>query len=326
MPRLQAANLKSLNTAPLGPGVILANVVDMTPLGIAAIIAGDESKGIKLGALTDAPTFNAAPEFQDLTENIVGLNAAFRGAQQLQRVDVTIECEIAELHQRNLRYVHPGLAREDWSSASHATKKFGTDPASFNLTARATGTGGNSISLTLVAASGSNEATSVAVVGDAITVTLGTGGVAGTPDATVEEVVDAINAHAVASEKVQAGYNAKTNPSAVVAAAASSSLAGGAAGSRIGTRLVPQGFVSDSDYLDNLVLALEGVNTPVLQLYRIFSAISNDDVEYQPDDEGNISSIAATFMGHAADASYDPETGVYLPPYDIFTLDPPSVV
>lgn len=313
MPRLQAASLKSLKLAPVGPGVALANVVDFTPQGIKDVIAGDESKGIRIGALASAPTFNASPEFQDLTENIVGLNAPFKGAQVLQRTDVTIDVELVELSPRNIKYIHPGLTSTDFLNAAYAKLTIGTGNSQLNVVAQTPGVGGNSVNMAISAPAGAT--TTVAVATNTITVTPKTA-------ETAQGVIDAINANAAAFALVQAGLSATSNGTGPIATFTSSPLAGGAAGTKSGIRLAPTGFVADSHYLNNLTLALEGKNQDVLMVYRIFNAFSNDDFEYAADDDGNLSSISATFMGHVGDQNYDPATGSYIPPYEIIVLDP----
>lgn len=313
MPRLQAASLNSLKLAPVGPGVALANQVDFTPQGIKDAINGDESKGIKLGALASAPTFNASPEFQDLTENIVGLNAAFKGAQVLQRTDVTIDVEIVELSVRNLKYIFPSMQSVDFLSSVHARLTVGTGNSQFNVVSQTPGVIGNSTSLVISAPSGSS--TSVSVAGSVITVAPKTA-------ETANGAIAAINANAAAFALVQAGLSSTSNGTGAVATLVSTPLAGGTAGSKIGARLNSTGFAADSNYLSNLTLALEGKNQDVLVIYKVANAFSNDDFEYAADDDGNLSSISATFMGHIGDANYDPTTGSYLPPFDIFVFDP----
>lgn len=292
----------------------MANVVDFTPQGIKDVIAGDRSKGFRLGALTSAPTFTASPNFQDLTENIVGLNAAFKGAQQITRTDVTVEVELAELTHDNIQLIHPGLTRTDWLSTVNARLVVGTGNSQFAVTAKTPGVAGNSINFVISTPAGSTTTASFATS----TVT-----VAPATTATAADVVAAINTTASTKAVVQAGLTSTSNGTGVVSAATSTPLAGGAAGTKIGATFDPKGYVRDNDYLENFVMALEGTNTDVLQIYVIFNAISNDEFSYQPDDEGNVSSIAATFTGHAGDASYDPATGVYLPPYRIHNLETP---
>ena len=320
IPRLQAASSKSIHSAPIGPGVALANVVDFSPQGIKDIIAGDRSKGYRIGALTAAPTFTASPSFNDLMENIVGTPGAFKGAQSIERIDVTIECELAELTHENIQLVHPGLTKTDWMSNIHARLVVGTGNAQFAVTSKAAGVAGNDITLTVATPAGTS--TVVAVDGTDITVTPA----ASTDAAKASSVVAAINAHAGAKALVQAGLTATSDGSGNVLAAAEAPLAGGAAGSRIGFKFDPKGYVRNSDYLNNFVMALEGTNTDVLQIYVVHNVLSTDDFSYQPDDAGNISSLSATFTGHIGDESFDPSTGVYKPAYEIYNLDVPAVV
>jgi hypothetical protein len=91
----------------------------------------------------------------------------------------------------------------------------------------------------------------------------------------------------------------------------------------VGVRLKPTGFIPESAYLRNIALVLEAKDGPVRQIWRINNAIQTDDIDYEPDDEGNVSGISATFTGHVGSADRDPVTGIYLPPYEIYNLDVP---
>ena len=106
-----------------------------------------------------------------------------------------------------------------------ATRDIGAGAAGVRYTEDAIG--GAAPGIAHVAAAGSNAPTSVAVVGDDITVTLGTGGVAGTPTATAAQVVAAVNAHPAASALVTASAIGDGTGTAVAAALAD--LTGGVA-------------------------------------------------------------------------------------------------
>lgn len=322
MPRLQAASPRSINSSPLGPGVVIANMIDNpTPLDIADALAGDESKGFRLGALTSAPSIDITFDRQDLTENIVGLNATFKGAQQINRTDVTVGCELVELTHRNLKFCHPGFSQANWMSDVKGKVTLLTGNAAFSLVARAGGTTGNSVTITTVAGSGTLTPTTVAVVTNAITVTLGTSS-GSTINATANDVVAAINASAAASALVQAGLPKTSDGTGVQTAVSSTPLAGGAAGAKIGVRFDPTGFLALTDYLNNITLALEGNATPVQQIYRVDNVIQTDDFSYTPDDSGNISGLSVTFTGSITENNFDAATGRYRPGYSIYNLDP----
>lgn len=93
-------------------------------------------------------------------------------------------------------------------------------------TARQGGTGGNSITVTVVDPAGNNAALSVGVVGDAITVNLATDG-ASAPTSTGAQVLAALKASAAAMLLVE--VEGTGTMSTVQAAAASAPLAGGTA-------------------------------------------------------------------------------------------------
>jgi hypothetical protein len=285
------------------------------------MIAGDESKGRSLGALTAAPSFTASPEYLDRTESLVGLNAPFFGAQQLTRTDVTVEVEFAELTEENMHAVHPGLDSEEFVSSLHGHLVRGTGNSAFAVTAREAGTSGNTTTITLTAGSGNDTPTSVSVSTAAITVTLGTDS-AGVVNATANEVVAAINASTPAKALVRAGKAAGSDGTGVVAAAASAPLAGGTTSTtRAGVKLKPRGFISNGDYFENITMALEGQNQPLMQLYTVYNVISLDEISFSPADDGDISSMSATFTGHVTGAQLDTELGVYRPPYELWFYD-----
>src|SRR5215212_4975686 len=166
MPKLESATLQSPNSAPLGPGVLIANLAEFTPLGVAAAIQGDTSMGFRLGAMTSAPSVSIARETIDLTENYVGINAMFKGATQIMRTDITMEVELAELTHANLKLLHPGLSETNWLNAAVSRKTIGSGMSQFTVAAILAGTAGDSITITLVAA-GANTPLTVSVTGSA---------------------------------------------------------------------------------------------------------------------------------------------------------------
>jgi hypothetical protein len=324
LPRLTPGSPSSPQRSPVGPGVATLDQIDFTVDGILGMIAGDESKGRSLGALTAAPSFTASPEYLDRTESLVGLNAPFFGAQQLTRTDVTVEVEFAELTKDNMQAIHPGLDSEEFVSSLHGHLVVGTGNSAFALTAREPGTAGNSITITLVKAAAADAPTSVAVSAEDITVTLGTNSdpTPFTINATANEVIAAINASAPAKALVKAGRASGSDGTGTVAAAVEAPLAGGTTSTtRSGDKLTPRGFISNGDYFDNITMALEGQNQPLMQLYVVHNVISLDEISFSPADDGDISSMSATFTGHVTASQLDTELGVYRPPYDLYFFD-----
>jgi hypothetical protein len=281
---------------------------------------GDEEKGVRLGAMTTAPSVSITRETQDITENLVGLNAPLKGAVQIQRTDVTVDVELAELTHRNLKYIHPGLSESSWSSASVGRLTIGTGNAAFAVSSRVTGVTANDIEIVVATPAGS--VTTVAFATDTWTITPKTGETA----LGVVEAVNTASATKSATTGIQAGLPKTSDGSGTVVAAAATPLAGGTAGSAIGKIFDPTGYVPFTAYFDNLVLALEGVNTQVLQLWRVDNAVQNDDIAIEPDDTGAISGLSCSFAGHVGDANFDLTTGVYIPPYRIYNLNTPSSV
>lgn len=118
------------------------------------------------------------------------------------------------------------LAYVDIAEAVAASLAIGAGNAGVRYTAKSAGVAGNSVRVAHVAATGSNAPTSVAVAGNDITVTLGTGATAGVVNATAAQVRDAVNAHAAASALVTASLVGDGTGTA--AAAAIAALTGGA--------------------------------------------------------------------------------------------------
>lgn len=325
MPRLVPGSAQSAEYAPVGPGVFIVNLIDKTTEGVLAVLNRDESRGRSVGAMTSAPSFTASITTQDRTENFVGLNAAFKNAQQIVRTDATFEIEFAELRGVNFSLIHPGLTSEVWLSSLHGHLEVGTGDAKFAVTALEPGTVGNGLTLALVKAGSASQPTSVAVAGGTdIIVTLGTSA-APTPfviNATANEVIAAINAHAEAKTLVHAGVKGGSDGTGVVAAAAEAPLAGGTTGTRMGEILKPTGYISPGDYFDNAAMCLEGPSRHLEQIWILKNVISTDEVSFQPDDEGMPASISATFTASVTDEDRDPTTGIYRPPYEIYLMDP----
>lgn len=112
------------------------------------------------------------------------------------------------------------------SAAVAAARDIGAGASGVRYTAKTPGVGGNSVRVAHVAAAGTNAPTSVGVVGNDITVTLGTGATAGVVNATAAQVRDAVNAHPGASGLVSASLIG--DGTGLAAASAIAALAGGA--------------------------------------------------------------------------------------------------
>lgn len=114
----------------------------------------------------------------------------------------------------------------DTAKALAASLDVGAGNSGVRYTADAAGVGGNSIRVAHVADAGANASTTVSVAGNDITVTLGTGATAGVVNATAQQVMDAVNAHAGASALVTASLVGDGTGTA--AGQAMTALAGGA--------------------------------------------------------------------------------------------------
>jgi hypothetical protein len=313
LPRLQSATFESHRFSPVGPGILVENLVEFTGPGVKAAIAGDTGAGTMLGAMTSAPSISISREVTNRSEDLVGLNAIGKGSQVLQTTEVVMEAELVELTPEQLMRVHPGLAKSDWINDVHGKITAGTGNAALSVWSIVPGVAGNSTTFAISTPSGSG-AISVTYTAPDVVVAPPTG-------ATAQEVVDAINATASLEEVVQAGLPATSDGTGAVAAFTEAPLAGGAAGSRIGYKLDPTGFFKSSNYSRNLVLCLEGDNQDLLHIWRIDNAFQTDDLDISPDDAGGITSVSCSWTGHVTAANYDDTLGVYLPPYGIYVSD-----
>lgn len=316
MSRLQSATFESHRFNPVGPGVLIENLVEFTGPAVRSAISGDTGAGVMMGAMTSAPSVSISREVTDRTEDIVGINAAGVGSQVLQRTDVVLEAELVELTPKQLMRIHPGLQQSDWMSAAHAKVVIGTTNSAFNVWSIQSGTAGNAKTVVVSAPSGS--ATTVTISGTAGAEVLT---IAPKTAETAAGVVAAINANTTAAKYFQAGLPITSDGTGAVATAASTPLAGGSAGSRMGYKFDPTGFFKGSDYKRNLCLCLEGDNQDLLHIWRIDNCFQTDDIDFSPDDAGGVSGVSVSFSGHVTQANYDATLGVFLPPYAVYVAD-----
>lgn len=326
MTRLDQSSVKGLGRVALGPGTVVINCLDPTPTGIAEVLAGDESKGIKLGMATSAPTVTLAPEWQNLMDGIVGANAQLKGSKQLQGETVTIAMNLIEVDYKHVKYIYPSFDTTNWTSDRPGTLAVGTANSRFSVSSRLLGTAGNTPTIAVtVPAAASVIGPVVTVSGSAISVATATAG-AGVSSSTAQDVVDAINASSAAKALVRAGLSGTSDGTGIVAAVTAAPLAGGIAGTKIGTVQKSRGSVADSDYIDNMYMVLESKDAQVFKLYRLLNLIATENYEINPPDDNNKLSISQTWMAHSTDVDKDPVTGVTIAPYAEFTLSSPTIV
>lgn len=321
MSRLSAVDLDNILNTSVGPGTIIEDLVDNSISGLEKIMLGNSAYGRKVGAMTATPEPTISREWIDLSEPLVGINASLKGTKQVQRVDVSLAVTVAEDSIENYEALNPGQSRTDWLNSPHGSLDLGAGNAAFSVVAMAPGVAGNSVSLALVAPGTASAPLTVAVTGNAITVNLATG-VGTTPPvtSTAKEVVDAINAHSQASLLVRAGLPATSNGSGVAVAAASAPLAGGADGARIGVEMVDNAFVTESNH-HTYSFVMESQRSRFNSVLTLYNCLQTEDYNPSYDDNGQISGISGTFMAHADMSTYDPNTGVILPPYRWRKLD-----
>lgn len=320
MTKLSVVDLDNILNTSLGPGALFEDLIDDSVSGLTKAMQGNTAYGRKLGSMTSTPEPTIAREWIDLTENLVGIHSTLKGAKQVQRVDVELAVELAEEDFANYKMLNPGQVETAWLNSVHASLITGTANASFELLAKAEGVAGNSITR-IVTDPGptANAPLTVSVSGNAITVAVATD-TGGVEISTAKQVVDAINAHPGASALVRAGLPSTSNGSGVVVAAVSAPLAGGTAGTRIGSEFQDQGYITESNY-KNLSFLMESQRSRFNSVLTLFSCLQTGDYNPSRDDEGNIAGIGATFTAHGDLNSYDAATGTILPPYKYRQLD-----
>ncbi len=300
---------------PLGPGVVLYDVVSYKPADILSIINGDTAMGKSLGLLSAAPTFSVSQDTVNMYDNVVGLNARLLGSEQLSSQEVTIECEFININKSTLALAMPGLSETDWMGDTNALLVTGTGNAAFKTVALAGGTGGNAISITVGTPAGTGAPqVVVTVTGSAISLAVKT-------TATANDAVAAINSHAAARALVQAGLPTTSNGTGVLLAQVSTPLAGGAAGTRIGGKFQHRGFWDTSNRLRNVAIVLESNKSSVAHVFSIRNAISMDDFEYSAEDDQVLAGVGMTFSAENSDDDYDAAVGNYRAPFTLYRLD-----
>jgi hypothetical protein len=308
--------VRASQNAPLY-GMVVFNLVEESPAGVAAVLDGDTSMGQPVGFLTGAPTFNVSRETVNITEPIMGLGVRLKGSEQLQNEEGTVELEFANISVDNLLRALPGTRRSDWLSVAHASVTLGSGNAAFKLAALEGGVGPNT-NYTAVIATPAGSTTTVAVTGSlpsrVITITPATG-------ATANDVIKAVNANSQANAIVQAGRTNASDGTGTVAAVTSTPFSGGAAGTKIGERLTSPGSWALSDYVRTVHIVWESTATNVAMMARIKNAISMDDFSFQADDGGQMSGIGMTLTATADEEDYVAATGSYTGPFAIMKLD-----
>jgi hypothetical protein len=116
------------------------------------------------------------------------------------------------------RVVAPSRAPGGTDPGRSATLDTGIGPGAITFEARTPGTAGNSITVALIASGAAGSGVSVGVAGNAVTITAAA-------DATVGDVIDAVNASANAPVRAR-GVNRQASPLTIAA----TNLANGRAG------------------------------------------------------------------------------------------------
>ncbi len=315
--------VKALGVTPAGPGILLAEQIDFSYSGLQAAARGDESRGKHLGMLTSPPQVTVDPDTQNLLDGVVGLSGEYKNSKQPGTYSVEASGEVTEIEPDRMRYFQPGLIEIPWTNSAHASLTDGTGNARHTLTARASGTGGNSITYARTVPATTNAALSVSVSGSAITVSLATGATASVSTSTAKQVIDAINAHSGAAALVRGGLSVNTDGtpsdgSTVVGALAATNLAGGTAGSSIGSEFSYAGNYNEADYLSNVTMVVGTTEQDIYVVYVVRNAINVDSWNPQFDENGAVSGLGVTWRGHSDTADRNAVTGAIKPPVRMF--------
>lgn len=312
-----------MNWAPSGPGVIGFNLVGISPNVINAVfLQGDQSQGVPAGMITSAPEINKDPDVQNYLDNAVGLPAEFKGSKQPGMITAEASVEVTAISPETIGYYQPGLTRSDWMGSTNATLAVGSGNSRYSVTAKASGTAGNSVSITQTIPAAAQTGVTVSVSGNAITVTLNSNGAAApVTTSTANDVIAAINAHVGASALVRAGLSGGSTGAGVQAALAATNLAGGAAGTRVGYKFADTGIFKDRDYLSNVVVVLPTTNQDVYYVCAIKNAINTEAWNPSFDENGAVSGVSVTWRGHITKDDRDPSTGAYSSPLDQYLMD-----
>ncbi len=154
----------------------------------------------------------------------------------------------------------------------------GSGTAGITVFANAHGTSGNGITVTFVKAGAPSSPTSVSVAGNSITVTLGTDA-ANNINATLQDVVNAINGDAAASALVTASLDPVVNGGTLAQPEGPVNLQYGSASQRTG-RVI---FTADGQVDANATRTANGATAPNLTQAFIFQPVGTDPVQVVPD-------------------------------------------
>ncbi len=154
----------------------------------------------------------------------------------------------------------------------------GSNVAGLHIEAKSPGTGGNSISITLVKAGSPNSPTTVSVSGTDITVTLGTDA-SNNINATFNDIKTAIEGDAAADALVRVDLDPTASWSTVATTEATTFLKHGSTSVRTGTIIFSASGIVDTD----ATRAANGATAPNLTKSFIFQPTGTNPVEIVPD-------------------------------------------
>ena len=302
-------------------GVVFVNVPDeeRNPDGYLSILTGQSaSDAIWVSNLNSAPGFAETDERTNPFEALYGKTAAAVGEDVVLSSMHEITVEMTALTLQMIKLMRPDMRFELKMSGTSAaaTLTVGAGNAGFTVTADSQGAGGNSIRIARVAAAGANAPTTVAVSGNDITVTLGTGATAGTPNATASQVVGAINANPAAAALVTAALASGSDGTGLVAAGALTPLAGGS-GAPIGVRMTRTLDSGPSTHLENIVIAYSTSTHTIGRDVVLFNPkATTEERNYELSDDLEVFGVKTTFQAFATDDNLDPVSGILLPAFE----------
>lgn len=92
-------------------------------------------------------------------------------------------------------------------------------------------------------------------------------------------------------------------------------------GAVVGQKFTPRAYFEDTDYTDNIVLAMESARQDIFSLIVLKNVLNTEAFELSLEDDGAVAGIEATLTAHATDADFDPTTGAFAPGYEIYIAD-----
>ena len=274
-------------------------------LVVAALADGSDGTGVVAAAAATALAGGGPPNLR-LTRIAIGSGRGPGGAADDGRIALRAERDSAAVAGQT-------------SARSASAVLGGEDNAAVMITAAASGSDGNAITVALVDPGAASQSLSVAVAGTAITVTLATD-TASAVTTTADELVAALSGDTEAGALVVAALADGSDGTGVVAAAAATALAGGRAGTLVAVR-ASVGPTAVYDVIEAGLFATDGAGAELLFAFWAGEAVAST--------RPGVAVIVATVVdGRALDATVtcasDPDTTFDARPAFVDLADTPA--